>query len=415
ASGTTAATGGGSSGNPSAATGPSASRPSGPPRAEPVRADPPVKFTQVVAGSGDADVRPLVLDGLDVVSVVGMESLVSYDVRDGKQTAEMTSRGKLPEGSLYGWSTWMSGGLEPARPAVGTSGGKRYAVAAFPLTITGRGTISDHYGVEVDILDLDTHKEAGRVTIDGDTIGKQVPAVAGIAAGRALVVAASLSGPPTSYAIDLATGTVAWKAANYEAQVLQGDTVVGVSSLTGGWDTYLHHTPLEVRALSTTDGAIRWKALTGEVQTNLSVFATDKILARGEREPTLLSTGTGESLPLPALTEKYTLDTSSCRFDGRATTVCRATGTDGGQLLGIDAAGVTVLWQIVSSAGAGARVAPSVTAVWHGAVYGRAQNGKNVVLDARTGQDREYEPGTAPDHVNEYAALSGDTFYLSAG
>ncbi|MFJ4096730.1 hypothetical protein ACIPYS_34630 [Kitasatospora sp. NPDC089913] len=414
ASGAPATPGGGSGGSPSATTGPSASQPSGPPRPEPVRADPPVKFTQVVAGSGDADVRPLVLDGLDVVSVVGAEHLVSYDVRDGSQTASMTSHGKLPEGSLYGWSTWMSGGLGPARPAVGTAGGKRYAVAAFPLTVPGEGTVSEHYGVEVDILDLDTHEEAGRVTVDDGTIGKQVPAVAGIAAGRALLVAASLSGPPTTYAIDLATGTVAWKAANFEAQVLQGDTVVGVSSTTGKWDTYFHDMPLEVKALSTADGAVRWKALTGEVKTNLSVFATDKILARGQREPTLLSTGTGESLPLPALAEKYTLDTDSCRFDGRATTVCRASGADGGQLLGIDAAGVTVLWRIPTSAGAGARVAPSVTAVWHGAVYGTAHNGP-VVLDARTGLDRELTPGTAPNQISEYAALSGDTFYLSAG
>ncbi|KOV10691.1 hypothetical protein ADK60_37655 [Streptomyces sp. XY431] len=415
ASDAAAATGGGSSGNPSATTGPSASRPSGPPRPEPVRADPPVKFTRVVTGSADPDLRPLVLDGLDVVSVEGVGSLISRDVRDGEQTAEMTSGGKLPTGSLKGLSNWLSGNLELARPAVGTSGGKRYAVAAFPRTITGQGTVSDHYGFEVDILDLDTHKEAGRVTVDEGTIGNQIPVVAGIAAGRALVVAAGLTGPPTSYAIDLATRTVAWKASNYEARLLQGDTVVGVSSTTGEWDTYFHEMPLEVRALAAADGAVRWKALSGEVKTSLSVFATDKILAHGEREPTLLSTGTGESLPVPALTEKYTLDTSSCRFDGRATTVCWASGTDGGQLLGIDAAGVTVLWQIVSSAGPGARVAPSVTAVWHGAVYGQAQNGRNVVLDARTGQDREYEPGTAPDHVNEYAALSGDTFYLSAG
>ncbi|MFB7381897.1 hypothetical protein ACFC6U_18505 [Kitasatospora purpeofusca] len=415
ASGAAAATtGGGSGGNPSAATSPSASWPSRPPRPEPVRADPPLRFTQVVAGTADPDLRPLVLDGLDVVAVEGAESLISYDVRDGEQTAEMTSGGKLPKGSLKGLSNWLSGYAELARPAVGTSGGKRYAVATFPRTITGQGTVSDHYGVEVDILDLDTHKEARRVTIDDGTIGNQVPVVAGIAAGRALVVAAGLTGPPTSYAIDLATGTVAWKAANYEVRLLQGDSVVGVSSTTGEWDTYFHDTPLEVRALSAADGAVRWTARTGEVGTRLSVFASDKILADGERGPTLLSAGTGESVPLPTLTEKYTLDTSSCRFDGRATTVCSASGTDGGELLGIDAAGVTVLWRIGRSAGAGARVAPVVTAVWHGAVYGRTQNG-SVVLDARTGQDREFDPGTAPDHVNEYAALSGDTFFLSAG
>lgn len=50
------------------------------------------------------------------------------------------------------------------------------------------------------------------------------------------------------------------------------------------------------------------------------------------------------------------------------------------------------------------RVAPTVTAVWNGAVYGITENGP-VVLDARTGADRNAHPGAAPALVDPYFAI----------
>ncbi|MGA5498650.1 hypothetical protein ACPCSP_30315 [Streptomyces cinereoruber] len=46
-----------------------------------------------------------------------------------------------------------------------------------------------------------------------------------------------------------------------------------------------------------------------------------------------------------------------------------------------------------------------MTTAWHGRVYGRMPEG-SVVLDARTGEDVEVEPGIAPVLVNEYAWLA---------
>jgi hypothetical protein len=46
-----------------------------------------------------------------------------------------------------------------------------------------------------------------------------------------------------------------------------------------------------------------------------------------------------------------------------------------------------------------------VTAVWHGAVYGRA-NDQPVVLDAKTGADREPSPGIAPVAVNAHGGVT---------
>jgi hypothetical protein len=47
-----------------------------------------------------------------------------------------------------------------------------------------------------------------------------------------------------------------------------------------------------------------------------------------------------------------------------------------------------------------------VTAAWHGAVYGTAGD-KPLVLDAKTGVDREPSPGLAPAAVSGYAGFVG--------
>ncbi|MFJ9947414.1 hypothetical protein [Kitasatospora sp. NPDC091207] len=49
------------------------------------------------------------------------------------------------------------------------------------------------------------------------------------------------------------------------------------------------------------------------------------------------------------------------------------------------------------------------------AVYGLTSKRDPVVLDARTGEDRETAPGASPYLVDEYVALAGDGLYLSVG
>jgi outer membrane protein assembly factor BamB len=78
-----------------------------------------------------------------------------------------------------------------------------------------------------------------------------------------------------------------------------------------------------------------------------------------------------------------------CRYDGVSVTVC-AIGVSN-PLFALDATTGKDLWQLPATG----RIAPNVTAVWDGAVYGTA-GGKPLVLDAHTGTDKETSPGLAP-------------------
>jgi hypothetical protein len=55
----------------------------------------------------------------------------------------------------------------------------------------------------------------------------------------------------------------------------------------------------------------------------------------------------------------------------------------------------------------GGRTALKVTSVWDGAVYGTTSNGP-VVLDGRTGRDRQETPGIAPLVADAYAGIAVD-------
>ncbi|WP_153882826.1 PQQ-binding-like beta-propeller repeat protein [Streptomyces sp. CB01881] len=402
---------GGAPSSSAAGAAPSPSR-SGP---EPVRADPPVRFRRSPLGPGGGK-GTVVLDGPNLVYVADGRTLQSVDGHDGRVLARMTSAGRIPAPSQ---DDQKVEGVLPGRPGVGTAGGRHFAVAAFPLVIPGQGTVSDHYAVEVDVLDLGTGEEAGRVRLDDGTISAGAPAVVGIAGGRAVVTVPALSGLPSTYAVDLASGAVAWKLANFQPRLVQDATLVGVSALNGYWDPGFMGSPNEVRAVGAADGTVLWKAMTEAEGIGLTEFAADKVLAYeghpdGHGTHTLLSTSTGQSIPMQLLDAKGAT-INSCRFDGRATTVCEVGDYQGGRLIAVDSAGGNVLWQLGFQVRAGERAAPSVTGAWHGAVYGLTQKREPVVLDARTGQDRETAPGATPYLVDEYVALAGDGLYLSAG
>ncbi|MEV6038392.1 hypothetical protein AB0L65_45095 [Nonomuraea sp. NPDC052116] len=113
--------------------------------------------------------------------------------------------------------------------------------------------------------------------------------------------------------------------------------------------------------------------------------------------------------------DTYALDLSSRKvrwsmrgFEARAVAAGMVTGQQSGtgqtpkvQVRGIDAQTGSWLWSITKGGG---RLVPLVTGACHGVVYGRTANGP-VVLDGRTGTDRETQPGVAPSVVNSSMAI----------
>jgi hypothetical protein len=88
---------------------------------------------------------------------------------------------------------------------------------------------------------------------------------------------------------------------------------------------------------------------------------------------------------------------SECRYDEQAIAIC-----SGGDWVGaLDAQTGRWLWSITEGGG---RLVPIVTGAWHGVVYGRTGNGP-LVLDGKTGTDRETQPGIAPSVVNSSMAI----------
>ncbi|MGW1917061.1 hypothetical protein ACWCQS_41945 [Streptomyces sp. NPDC002076] len=98
------------------------------------------------------------------------------------------------------------------------------------------------------------------------------------------------------------------------------------------------------------------------------------------------------------------LASSKCVYDDRNALVCFGTGPEGLLAYGLDASNGKDLWQLPDQQAD--RIAPQVTAVWHGRVYGTTDHG-TVTLDARTGKDLP-NPGVAPYLVNESAGLALD-------
>ncbi|MFE4264470.1 hypothetical protein [Streptomyces sp. NPDC056883] len=91
------------------------------------------------------------------------------------------------------------------------------------------------------------------------------------------------------------------------------------------------------------------------------------------------------------------LGSVTCTYDQALTLVCaHAFG-----IAAVDPASGKLLWVFKDGEG---RKAPTVTAVWHGRVYGRGVGGP-VALDARTGADMPTKPEAAPLLVSAYAGL----------
>jgi hypothetical protein len=235
--------------------------------------------------------------------------------------------------------------------------------------------------------------------------------VVGVTAGVA-VVSASTEAHRTTLAVDLATRRVLWVADGTRADAVldvgaTGGVVIGVAVPAGRSPGSVDETVVGLDAVS---GVRRFA---GEPQRDPEITrAGPGTVVVHAGASTTLSVATALSGPTASLrfldargATVRTVDTGSsstaprCVWDEAAVTVC---GT-AGRLFAVDATTAAPLWSLPDPAAN--RVAPALGTAWHGAVYGTTVNGP-VVLDARTGADRDTAPGAAPVLVNAYLGIA---------
>lgn len=249
--------------------------------------------------------------------------------------------------------------------------------------------------------------------------------VVGVAAagdgGRVAVLTASTSTRRGTVAVDLGSRRVLWAAdgvlagAVVDGRSTQGEPVAGAAPAggpvvlgaavpPGGGAGY---SPSSVVGLDVLTGARR--TVTDEGSTALSVHrAGPSTVTVAGRRPTSAKAFLTVYDAGGGVRNEVDLGTASappeCRWDEAATAVCSGSN----RAFALDAPTGALLWSLP----AGGRVAPAVSSAWHGAVYGTTVNGP-VVVDARTGLDRNPAPGAAPVVVNAYLGVGPGTGLLS--
>ncbi|UUY52321.1 PQQ-like beta-propeller repeat protein (plasmid) [Streptomyces yangpuensis] len=264
----------------------------------------------------------------------------------------------------------------------------------FLLTTPASGTHTA--GAMVELVAISTappYKAAWRTTVKlpewtFQSSGKVKVAAVGADGGTAVVTVTG-DDNAVSYGIDTASHALRWTQPGLEAVHTGTGMTVGLFHIEP-----LTYVPLGV---DLTTGTEKWR---GEkiyaARMEAAAAGTVRITGPqvGENGDQLLDVATGKA----RATMPPGLRSASCTYDRAATLVC----TPGFAVVGVDAATGKQLWALKD--GEAGRTPPTVTAVWHGRIYGRAVGGP-VVLDARTGADMPTKPEAAPLLVTEYTGL----------
>lgn len=326
-------------------------------------------------------------------------------ITDGGRVARVDSTGTPVPGTDAPTDRFAAG-----RPVASPDGGVLVGAGS---VIPGSGTTPP--GLAVDLLAFDA--ASGALRWNAPTVlpwTERPPAVAlevaGVVAGVA-VLTASTDTQRTALGVDLTSRRVLWSADGVAVDALLADgpaggTAVGVATAPGESGAYADST---VVGLDVVTGLRRF--------TLPEVLRDPRITVAGPGLAVVSGRTTATTLSAPAASLRFvdargatvrTVDVGRtytpprCVWDEAATTVC---GGDT-RVFAVDAGTAAPLWELPDPAAN--RVAPQMTTAWHGAVYGTTVNGP-VVLDARTGADRDTRPGAAPVLVNAYLGIGVET------
>jgi len=287
--------------------------------------------------------------------------------------------------------------------------GVQKAVTAVPVNVNGEGTRPDVSALRVlhmDTADTEPDLLAGEQashSIDlpawaSDGYGNLTARVLGERGG---VVGVTASDGDNTWlaAVDVGTGAVLWQRDDLGVPTFTGNDVI----LATRDDLYSDGVTTAVDLLG---GETAW-TLDGGYGSYVAGAGPNFALHNVDGRSRLLDVHTGEEVRAWENGESW-----SCQYDQTSVLVCASSS---GGLYALDAASGDGLWSLPDEASG--RIAPRATYVWHGAIYGATENGP-LVLDARTGEDRELYPGITVYAANERAGVgregSGDIMIYPA-
>ncbi|WP_370063176.1 hypothetical protein [Streptacidiphilus sp. MAP5-3] len=332
--------------------------------------------------------------------IAAADSMQVVDTRSG--------RGLLTVAPSYASTVSNDTGVNESpiqAPGLTVVDGKTLAITPFAVSVPGHGTSSGYDAVQIVAVDTTLNQQAWTATfpdIPGSAWGESGMGLAvtllGVD-GTIAVISVTTEDHSSVYAFDLSARKLVWQQDNFMAMTLAAGNVIG----SGGASASSSYTRQQVTALNISTGHQSWSALdvyglqaSTASPTLVAIAAND--YNSGDSFFKLLNATTGATVQTWS---SDGTDTTTCTFDDIDTTVCSGSST----VLAINPTTGATLWQLPDAATN--RIAPTVTDVWHGLIYGTTPNGP-VVLDAKTGKDRNDTPGVAPSLVDSNVALALD-------
>ncbi len=363
---------------------------------------------------GTSAALPIALHGSDAY-VAGPEGMQVVDTRTGEVMATVHPQSPPPGDPADAGPV--------SAPLVTAVGGSTLSLALMPFLVGSAAQGSTPAGTAVELVAVDTSTRQTVWTAligglpawasDGSTTGLGVDLV-GVEGDVAVVQLSGAGVLGAAVGVDLKKHQAIWHQDDFEAEAVTGKAVVGrvpknssdASTAPGAPDaSNTSNTESSIAALDLSDGEQLWKKLDADT-VSIGPAAPGRVLVTGTDHGdakgfSYLVDAADGTRTVPA-TAGAALD--SCSYDNAATLVCTAHDASGARLLALDADSGARLWQLPDAAAPG-RSAPTVSAVWHGAVYGTTAQGP-VVLDARTGAVRSTTPGLAPTLLDGDVGLS---------
>ncbi|MFG2298483.1 hypothetical protein [Streptomyces sp. NPDC048603] len=334
----------------------------------------------------------------DKAYIATLDRLLAFNTTTGSLTATITPTAEALR-------VLDKGNRNNAAPPVITPGANPLVLTPFFVRQPGAGTQAPRELIELTATDASSDKVAWRLPLALPSWTKEGRAhfvsVVGATETVAVVTVSTGDSPlfsaATTYGIDLATRRVLWTKDLFKATAMTENIVAGELETGSTYEAAAGYDLLT--------GAERWR---GDDRYSLDVkTAGPHLLLVQARHKNDYLLKVRQFLDAETGTVKREVPEdfagSRCDHDGKTTIVC---SWDLGNLYKVRAFNdrtASPMWQLPDQTAN--RIAPRVTAVWNGRVYGKTDDGP-LALDAQTGADLPTQPGVAPFLVNGYTGLA---------